>query len=306
VQLRRRLYPGGSAVRLVHGEADFLPGLIIDQFGDQISLQAVSFGMDMRLQTICDCLQDMLHPMAIIERNDTPLRTMEQLPLRKGVLTGTAGPVMIKENEIDYEVDLLEGQKTGFFLDQRENRRLAGQYSNGLRVLDCFCNDGGFALNAAHGGAETVLGIDSSEGAIQAATRNAQRNGLQQIQFVREDAFEALNRLAGEGRIFDMIILDPPSFSRNRKTVPAARHGYRDLHARAFRVLAPDGFLATACCSHHIDAETFLEDLQAVARKAGKRLQLLQWRGAPSDHPVLPGVPETEYLKFGLFKVSAP
>ncbi len=305
LELRRRLYPDAETYRLVNGEADFLPGLVIDKFNDQVVVQTLSYGMDVRLPVICDLLEELLHPGAIVERNEASFRAMELLPQKKGVLRGSAAPTEITENGVLYTVDVLGGQKTGFFLDQRENRALVGRWSRGMNVLDCFSNEGGFALNAARGGAASVLGVDSSEEAVAAAGGNAARNKIETVRFERGDVFEVLVKLREEGKLFDFIVLDPPSFARNRKTVPAARKGYRDLHARAFRVLASGGLLATASCSHHIEPEAFLEDIETAARRQGRRLQLLEWRGAAPDHPTLPSVPETAYLKFGLFRVLA-
>ncbi len=301
--LRHRLYPDSNAYRVVHGESDYLPGLVVDRFDSHLSIQTLSYGMNGFLPTICDILEELLHPEAIIERNDTPLRSMEGLPITKGTLRGAPHPVTIIENGIQYEVNVMEGQKTGFFLDQRANRGLVGSWSRGLEVLDCFCNEGGFSFNASRGGASAVHGIDSSREAIATASANAARNGLTNVRFEQQDVFDALHGLHAAGRSYNMIVLDPPSFARNRKTVPAARHGYRDLHARALRVLTPGGYLATASCSHHILPEAFLDDIQSAARKTDRILQVLEWRGAPPDHPTLPGVPETRYLTFGVFRV---
>jgi 23S rRNA (cytosine1962-C5)-methyltransferase len=301
--LRQRLYPDASAYRLVHGESDYLPGLIVDRYDTHVSVQTLSYGMNEHLPMLCDILEELVHPEAIIERNDTSMRTIEGLPVVKRVLRGTPHVVTIQENGLRYQVDCVEGQKTGFFLDQRENRAVVGAWSRGLTVLDCFCNEGGFSLNAARGGASQVLGLDSSREAIAAAAANAALNRLDAPSFEQHDVFDALQEYQKEGRTFGMIVLDPPSFARNRKSVPAARHGYRDLHIRALRVLAPGGYLATASCSQHILPDAFLTDIQAAARKAEKTLQLLDWRGAPPDHPTLPGVPETRYLSFGLFRV---
>ncbi len=304
LELRRSVYPGGDAFRLVHGEADFLPGLVIDKLGDHISVQTLSYGMDAHLPMICDILEELLHPAAIIERNETSLRTMEHLPLRRGVLRGSPAPtITFSENGILFEMDPLKGQKTGFFLDQRENRAIVARLCRGARVLDCYCNDGGFALNAAKAGATSALGIDSSVEAIEAASRNAGNNNLTNVSFHHEDASDALARLAQE-EPFDVVILDPPSFTRNRKSVPAARQGYREINSRALRLLRPDGYLATASCSHHIEPQAFLEDLMTAGRKNERQLQLLEWRGAPADHPTLPTVPETAYLKFAVFRVG--
>jgi 23S rRNA (cytosine1962-C5)-methyltransferase len=217
------------------------------------------------------------------------------------VLSGSPGEVEIVEHGVRYRVDPLLGQKTGLFLDQRENRRVVRAYCPGARVLDCFCNDGGFALNAAAAGASSVLGIDISPEAVAHARTNAALNGLAAT-FQEGDVFDRLRTLRDEGGQYDVIVLDPPSFTRNRKSVPVARKGYRQLHALAFPLLAPGGVLLTASCSHHITAETFLDDVRKSAARAGKALQLLEWHGAAPDHPVLPGVPETEYLKCGLFR----
>ena len=304
IQLRQSVCPGAEACRLVHGEADFLPGLVVDKFRDHLSVQASSYGMDARLPAICDALEDLLHPVAIIERNETSLRTMEHLPLRRGILRGSPAPtVTFTENNVQFEIDPMKGQKTGFFLDQRENRALVAPLCREKRVLDCYCNDGGFALNAAKAGAASVVGIDSSAEAIEAASHNASINGFSNISFKREDALDAVAAFMEDGP-FDVVILDPPSFTRNRKSVPAARQAYRDLNSKAMRLVRSGGFLATASCSHHIEPQAFLEDLMTAGRKAEKRLQLLEWRGAPADHPTLPMVPETSYLKFAVFRIG--
>ena len=298
--LRSRIYPGEHAYRLVHGEGDFLPGLVIDRYGSIISLQTFSSGMDIRLPVICDVLQTLLGPEAIIERNESPTRALEHLDARRGTLRGAPRTVTLEEHGIRYLVDPLEGQKTGFFLDQRENRKTVRPFCAGKRVLDCFCNDGGFALNAAAAGASEVLGIDISPDAVRRADHNASANGYSGLTFRVGDVFEELERLGAEGQTFDVVVLDPPSFTRNRKTVPAARKGYRDLHLSAMRLLPPGGILATASCSHHIEPASFLQDIQASALRSGRGLQLLDWRGAAPDHPSLPSVPETQYLKFAL------
>ncbi len=301
--LRERLFPGSRVYRVVHGEADFLPGLIIDRFGDYLAVQTFAFGMDLRLPLLCDLLEDQFHPAGIIERNESQMRTLEGLPMRSGVLRGSAGRTTYTDNGIRFTVDLVAGQKTGFFLDQRLNRLLIREFSPGARVLDCFCNDGGFALHAAQAGASTVLGIDSSGEAIERARTNARENGLTTARFEEQDVFAALAAMAGREEMFDVVVLDPPSFTRNRKSVPAAKKGYRELHHLAYRVLSPGGFLLTASCSHHILPETFLTVVQEAAVKDNRALQLLDWRGAAPDHPTLPGVQETGYLKFGVFRV---
>jgi len=231
------------------------------------------------------------------------LRTLEHLPPRKGVLRGSAALTEIVDEGVRFGVDPLGGQKTGFFLDQRTNRILVRQFAGGLRVLDCFCNDGGFTLHAAAGGAVSVLGIDSSEDAVHRAQQNAVLNNAKNVTFCQSDVFDALTDLAATGQRYEMIILDPPSFTKSKKNVATAKKGYRDLHRAAFQLLNTGGFLATASCSHHILPDTFVDVVSATARDCNRRLQQIAWRGASPDHPVLPGVPETQYLKFALFRV---
>lgn len=302
--LRSRLFPDSTVYRLVHGEADFLPGLVVDRFGDHLVVQTFAFGMEQRMEMICDILEELFHPAGIIERNESPLRTLEGMELRRGMLRGSAAPVEWNDNGLVFTVDLLAGQKTGFFLDQRVNRLAVRPFSPGARVLDCFCNDGGFALHAARAGAASVLGIDASGEAMARAGANAARNGLgSSTRFQEGDVFTELAMLGERGQTFDVVVLDPPSFTKSRKTVPAAKKGYRDLHQRAFRVLTAGGYLLTASCSHHILPATFQDVVQDAALRSGRRLQLLSWHGAAPDHPTLPVVPETGYLKFGVFRV---
>lgn len=303
LDLRRTLYPGADAIRLVHGEGDFLPGLIIDKFNDYLSVQTFAYGMDARLSVICDVLETLLHPTGIIERNESPLRPLERLEQKKSVVRGTSAPTIIREHGLQYSIDPLEGQKTGFFLDQRDNRMAIRQFAKSATVLDCFCNDGGFALNAAAADARSATGIDASEEAVTRARQNAALNNLDAVHFERHDVFDKLEHFASDGMQFDVVMLDPPSFTKNKKNVPAAKKGYKDLHMRAFRILRNGGILLSASCSHHIDPDVFLSLVDEAARKAGRSLQLLDWRGAAPDHPTLPNVPETRYLKFGVFRV---
>ena len=302
--LRRMVYPSAETFRLINGEADFLPGLIVDKYNDHLSIQISSSGMEKRLTLLCDVLESLFHPHGIIERNESPVRTLEGLERRKGILRGTLAPVTISEHGIKYTIDLLEGQKTGFFLDQRENRKAIRRYAKGARVLDCFCNDGGFALNAAYAEAKNVVAIDVSDLAVHHATSNASLNKLQNVTFVMVDAFKFLEQAVKEKQTFDCINLDPPSFAKGKKDVVTAKKGYKELHSLALRLLPPGGILATASCSHHIYEDVFLEIINNCARLAGRNLSLLEWRGAAPDHPVLPAMPETRYLKFGIFRVD--
>ena len=302
--IRKKIYPESESFRLVHGESDFLPGLIIDKFGDYLSLQTLSFGMDMHLSLICDVLEDLLHPKGIVERNDVHLREYEGLPEKKGVLRGAVEPVVISEYGVKFTVDLLEGQKTGFFLDQRENRHSIHPYSKGARVLDCFCNDGGFALHASSAGAKEVDAVDISAPTLARARANDTLNAFKsEIRFHADDVFRYLSSAVKEDKQYDLVILDPPSFTKNKKSVPAAKQGYKEIHTNAFRLLSHGGILATASCSHHIFEDTFFDIVNESAREAGKLITMLERRGAAPDHPVIPAMPETKYLKFGIFCV---
>ena len=303
--VRKKIYPRSDMFRLVHGESDYLPGLIIDKYRDSISLQAYSFGMDKRLTLICDVLESVFQPKGIVERNESQLRALEGLPERKGIRRGTVQPQILKEHNIQYEVDLLEGQKTGFYIDQRENRKSIRRFSEGTSVLDCFCNDGGFGFNAASAGAAKVYGIDISEEAVTRARKNASLNDYDKIcKFEVGDVLEVLKRLVEKSEKFDLVILDPPSFAKSKKNLPTAKRGYKEINTAAMRLLNNSGILATGSCSHHVTDEMFLEVVSESARDAGRRAQLIDWRGAAPDHPVLPSMPETKYLKFGIFFIQ--
>ena len=299
--LRQRLYPGAETFRLTHGESDFQPGLILDKYNEYISLQILSAGMDKQTELICDVLESMFHPKAIVARNDAAIRTLEELPLEKKVLRGNSG-ITIIDDGVKFEIDVLNGQKTGFFLDQRENRKAIQRYAVGGAVLDCFCNEGGFALHAASAKAASVRGIDISESAIAKAKVNARLNSAA-VEFEIGDVSETLKILGEKNKKFDMVILDPPSFTKSKKNIPAALRGYKDLNAAALRLINTGGFLATASCSHHITEDGFLSTIEQAAIKAKRDVQLLEFAGAAPDHPVIPAMPETKYLKFAIVAV---
>jgi 23S rRNA (cytosine1962-C5)-methyltransferase len=299
--LRQKLYPGSETFRLVHGESDFLPGLIIDKYNEYISLQILSAGMDKQTETVCDVLETMFHPKAIVARNDVAVRTLEELPLEKKVLRGNAGVTIINDG-VKFEVDVLNGQKTGYFLDQRENRKSIHRYAAGGSVLDCFCNEGGFALHAASAKAAGVRGLDISESAIAKARVNARLNSAE-VDFEIGDVSETLKMLSEKNKKFDMVILDPPSFTKSKKNIPAALRGYKDINSAALRLINVGGFLVTASCSHHITEDGFLSAIEQAAIKARRDVQLLEFAGAAPDHPVIPAMPETKYLKFAICAV---
>ena len=299
--LRQRLYPGAETFRLAHGESDFLPGLIIDKYNEFISMQILSAGMDKQTELICKVLEAMFHPKAIVARNDVAIRTLEELPLEKKVLRGNTG-ITIIDDGVKFEVDVLNGQKTGFFLDQRENRKEIHRYAIGGTVLDCFCNEGGFALHAASAKATSVYGLDISESAIAKAKVNVRLNSAV-VEFEIADISEALKLLGEKNKKFDMVILDPPSFTKSKKNIPAALRGYKEINAAAMRLINTGGFLVTASCSHHITEDGFLSAVEQAAVKSKRYVQLLEFTGAAPDHPVIPAMPETKYLKFAIFAV---
>lgn len=308
LKLREKIYKteDTNAYRLVHGESDALPGLIVDRFNQAIVLQAFSAGMDIHLSLICDVLQELLNPDVIIVRNESVLRELEGLPLYKEVVRGEQSATVqtIHDAGIIFEVNLFEGQKTGFFLDQRENRRIIRKFSDGADVLDVFTNDGGFALNALSGGARSAILVDSSKEALQRADRNAQLNSFTDYSLVAADAFDMLEKMVEAKETFDIVILDPPSFTKSRKNLPGALKAYKRLNKLGLQLLRNGGFLATASCSHHVSEEDFLQSVHQAAQASGLQLRLIHKNSQPFDHPVLLAMPETSYLKFACFYVT--
>lgn len=305
LQLRQRLCQGESMYRLVHGEADLLPGLVVDRYGDYLALQTLSVGMDQRLSLIVEALRAVLPEVrGIVEKNLSRLRELEQLPQQQRILYGHIPErFVLEEFGLRLEIRLLEGQKTGAYLDQRYHRVLTGRLATGLRVLDCFTYHGGFALHAAAQGAQAVLGIDSSGPALEVAQRNAELNGLRHVQFHEADVFTFLREQVASGAQWDMVILDPPAFAKSRRHVPSAKQGYRELNRLALLLLPPGGFLVTSSCSHHVFEAVFLELILTEAARLGRRLRLLYRGTQPPDHPILLSMPETQYLKFFIFQV---
>src|SRR5690606_1439817 len=299
---RQRAYPGGSAYRVVHGEADLLPGLVVDRFGDYLSVQFLHKGTESRKELLTDLLSEISEPTAIINRSDTPVRRYEGLEPEKGVLRGTApGTVTYREGQLELEVDLLNGQKTGAFLDQRDNHVMAAGYGVG-EALDCFSYTGGFALQLARG-AQRVTAVEISEPASAAIARNAVRNDLRNVDVVTENAFDFLRRAVERGQRYDTIVLDPPSFAKSKGAAEAAVRGYKEVNLRAMQVLRPGGTLISASCTYHVDEARFEAMLDAAAADARRRGQILDKRGAGRDHPVLLGLRETRYLKCFVLRV---
>jgi 23S rRNA (cytosine1962-C5)-methyltransferase len=290
---RERLVHNSDAYRLVFSEGDLLPGLIVDRYGPYLALQTLNQGMDRARDVIVDCLQELLAPAGILARNDASVRKLEGLPLEVVTLAGEIPErVHIRMNGLQLEADLLHGQKTGVYLDQRENYLAAGRWARG-RVLDCFTSSGGFALHAA-AQAESVEAVDSSAGALATAEANARANGIANINFRQADVFEFLSGLE---RRYSMVVLDPPAFAKSRRAVEGAARGYKDINLRALRLLDSGGVLVTCSCSHHMSEGAFFEVVAHAALDAGKTLRVLERRTQASDHPILLTVPETMYLK---------
>jgi 23S rRNA (cytosine1962-C5)-methyltransferase len=297
--LRDRALPGEDAYRAVFGEADGLPGLIVDRYGSVLVAQILTAGMDRLTDAIVDALVDRYQPAAIVARNDAGSRKLEGLAVEKRVLYGALpSDLIITKNGLHFGVDVWEGQKTGFFLDQSANYRALAPWAKGARVLDAFCYAGAWGLHALHQGAAGVLGLDASEKALAAARSNAARNGLsERAEYRRGDVFDDLRHLLAADARYDLIILDPPSFAKARKDRVRALRGYREINRLGMSLLAPGGVLVTCSCSHPIDPATFHGVLVAAAGDAQRTFRLIARRTQGPDHPIVLGIPETEYLQ---------
>jgi 23S rRNA (cytosine1962-C5)-methyltransferase len=303
---RQRLFPEVEALRVVFSEGDLLPGLIIDRYGEHLVVQALTLGMELRTEWVCETLEHLLHPRAIIARNDAAIRSLEHLPTEKKMLRGSIEePVEIQEADLHFQVDVWEGQKTGFYLDQRENRCLLRPLFHGARVLDAFCYTGAWALHAARAGATEVVGVDESARAIEQAVRHAERNGLQDhCRFSVDDVFHYLQEADVRQERFDCIILDPPAFVKSRSKLREGLHGYWEINRRAMRLLKPGGFLVTCSCSYHVDPDTFRGILLRAARTTRRTVVLLEMRSQAKDHPVLLPMGESSYLKCAVLALA--
>ena len=303
--LRERLYPGGF-YRLIHAEADGLPGLIIDRYGTLAVVQANAAGADRLLPAILDALDAVLSPATVVLRNDSPARALEGLGEEVLVAKGALGErVEVVENGARYFVDLRAGQKTGWFYDQRDNRAEVARLAAGARVLDVYAYVGSFALACVRAGAREAIAVDRSAAALELARESAERNGVTDtVQFVRAEAFAELERLGAAGERFDIVVADPPAFVKSRKDLAAGVRGYRKLARLAAHLVAPRGFLFIASCSHNVDRATFDEQVTRGLRDAERSGRLLRASGAALDHPVHPALPESAYLKGSLFQLD--
>lgn len=299
---RRKAVENSNACRLVFSEADRLPGLIVDQYDDTLVLQTLTQGMDRAQSIIVKLLEELLVPRGIWERNDAPVRTKEQLPFRSGPVAGTpSATVAVSMNGIAFHADLAAGQKTGVYLDQRENYVAAARWAHG-EALDCFTSTGGFALHMAKK-CVAVEAVDSGAAALAAADKNRQRNAIENIRFVEADVFGLLSSHRAAGRRFQTVILDPPAFAKSRSTVDGAARGYKEINLRALQLLGPGGILVTCSCSHHMSEAMLLDAVLTAGRDSRRTLRLLDRRAQASDHPILPTIPETHYLKCLILEV---
>jgi 23S rRNA (cytosine1962-C5)-methyltransferase len=305
---RQNVVENSEACRLVFSEADLLPGLIVDRYGPYLTMQTLDQGMDRSRDAIVHCLKELLAPAGILARNDASVRKLEGLPLEVTTLAGEIPErVHVTMNGLSLEADLLRGQKTGIYLDQRENYAAAARYLNAFqgnaRVLDCFTSTGGFALHLAKN-AGSIDALDSSESALATAQVNARANEITNVDFRQADVFQFLAGVsANEGRRYSMVILDPPAFAKSRKSLDDAARGYKEINLRALRLLGSGGVLVTCSCSHHMSEAMLLETIAEAALDAGKTLRVLERRTQAQDHPILLTVPETHYLKCLILQV---
>ena len=296
IRVRESLALDASAYRVVHGEADLLPSLIVDRYGDYLAVQALSQGMDRLLPALTSMLIDLLKPAGILARNDPKVRALEGLEQSIAVLHGDVPEsVMVREGPIEYDVDMRKGQKTGLFLDQRENREAAERYAHG-RLLDCFSYTGGFGLRLARKCPEAEA-LDISADAIERTRANAIRNGVPHLQAREVNVFDELRRLERSGARYDTIVLDPPAFAKNKASIPNAMAGYKEINLRAMRLLNPGGYLITCSCSYNVNEEMFAEVIHQASIDSHTPVAIVEKRIQGRDHPVLVGVPETYYLK---------
>lgn len=299
-----------SSCRLIFGEADFLPGLTVDKYEDILVVESLALGMDRMKKLVLDLLCDELNKdgiriRGIYERSDAKVRELEGMERVKGFLSEPFDPVVqITENGVKYEVDVANGQKTGFFLDQKYNRKAMQGLCKGATVLDCFTHTGSFALNAGYAGAAEVLGVDASELAIKQAERNATLNGLSdRVHFMVADVLDLLPKFAEEGRKYDVVILDPPAFTKSREATKNAIKGYREINMKGLRLVKEGGYFATCSCSHFMTQELFTETIAQAAQSVHKRLRQVEFRTQAPDHPILWNSEESYYLKFYIFQV---
>jgi 23S rRNA (cytosine1962-C5)-methyltransferase len=303
-KLRQTFYPDLDSFRMVFSESDYLPGLIIDKYNNTFVMQVYSYGMQKNIDLIVRILKEDFNAENIFTKHDLYFRKLEGLPEEDEIYLGKMKKEIITDGSIKYTIDFDKGQKTGFYFDQRDNRFFIEKIVKDKSVLDAFCNSGGFGLHAAKAGASKVLFVDSSETEIDNAKKNFKTNRLKsEAEYLTEDVFDCLYRLVGEQKKYDVVMLDPPAFAKSKKTVAIASKGYEKINKRALQLLE-DGFLVTSSCSHFISRDDFFQIIINAARKSRRNIQLVYYNGASADHPELPAMPETTYLKFAVFRVK--
>jgi 23S rRNA (cytosine1962-C5)-methyltransferase len=302
--LRKQFYPYSESFRLVFSESDFLPGLIIDKYNNTFVIQVYSFGVQKNIDAVVDVLKKQFNAGNIFSRNESYFRKLEGLPEEDEIYFGSMGEEIIDDGDIKYKIDFSNSQKTGFYFDQSDNRKFIGRIVGGKSVLDAFCFSGGFGLHAAKAGASSVAFVDSSKTEIENAKYNLELNGLETLaEFIESDVFDYLEECNSLNKKFDVVMLDPPAFAKSKKNIPAAIKGYTKLNKLALNAVNEGGFLVTSSCSYHIKQNDFIEAVSSAAAKAGRTIQLIHVAGASLDHPRLPAMEETSYLKFAVFKV---
>ncbi len=291
--------------RLIFGEADMMPALIIDKFNDYFVIQTLSLGMEKWKGAIVAALNKIFEPKGIYERNDVPVRALEGMEQIKGFLSEPFDTnIILNENGLKFHVDIENGQKTGYFLDQQDNRRAIQNIVKGAVVLEAFCYTGTFSMHAAHYGAKSVLGLDISENAVATARRNAELNGFaDKCKFEAVNAFDVLKKWATEGPKYDVVMLDPPAFTKSRENIQKAITGYKEINLRAMKLVKPGGFLVTASCTNLVPPDMFLDTIDLAAKDAKRTLRQVEWRTQASDHPIIRNIPTTQYLKFLIAQV---
>ena len=300
----RKIWCDPDSCRLIYSESDFLPGLVVDKFGSVLVMQSLSLGIDRIKDMLCDLLMEIVQPMGIWERSDVPVRRLGGMQQTTGLLRGEVPDLVdMVENGIHFQVDVKNGQKTGFFLDQKENRAALKPICKDAKVLDCFCHNGSFSLHAAKFGAKSVLGVDISEDALVVARENAKKNGLDNVTFEAHNCFDHLRELTDANEQFDVVILDPPAFTKNKAALQSALRGYKEINLRGLKLVRPGGFLVTCSCSQHVLTEAFQDMVNEAARDAKKRIRLVEYRTQAKDHPILPQSIETKYLKCMILQV---
>ncbi|AEF17438.1 Conserved hypothetical protein CHP00095 [Thermoanaerobacterium xylanolyticum LX-11] len=304
-EYRKKVMDNLNSCRVIFGEADFLPALIVDKFGNYLVIQTLSLGMERYKGLIVNILVELLNPKGIYERNDVSVRMLEGLPETKGFLYGNFDAIQqFEENGVKLWVDIENGQKTGYFLDQKENRAAIKKYVKDADVLDCFSHTGSFSVHALHYGAKSVETVDISEAALDMAKKNAALNGyLDRCRFTCENAFDLLKKYDEENKKFDVVILDPPAFTKSKETVKDAIRGYKEINLRAMKILKKGGFLITCSCSQHISPDVFLNIIKEAAHDTQKNTRLIEKRTQSKDHPILLSSSETEYLKCLILQV---